>query len=510
MNVLYRMNWHEKFDFAEKKKEGKKKEMYSKKNTEWLRHLDFEIVDLLGLELIYYLVTIIYRALVQPEYEGPLYVHLFIFIAYLMILVFSQPYSHVIQRGYLKELKAVIFEVVLCYSILIIGYYFAHKVSEFSRICISCSVIFTILILWGMHSLIKHTVRVSLSSGKHKTEMVVVSDQSNLLETLEHIDCSYHSIYHAKAAILISTTDKSVERMLENTEFSDITIISGLENGYEYLRKEVVDEIYIDSVVENAERDHLVEDFLAMGLVAHVAFGTKDSMYLNASMNRIGSTYVVTSRINDAYEWQLGVKRLVDICGAIVGLIITGFAAIFIVPAIKIADPGPAIFAQDRVGKNGRVFRFYKFRSMYMDAEERKKDLMDKNEMSGLMFKMENDPRIIGSEKGPGKGIGNFIRKTSLDELPQFWNILRGDMSLIGTRPPTLGEYKLYEPRHKIRLCMKPGLTGMWQVSGRSNITDFEEVVKLDTEYIKNWSMGLDIKIFFKTIKVVLHREGTK
>lgn len=142
--------------------------------------------------------------------------------------------------------------------------------------------------------------------------------------------------------------------------------------------------------------------------------------------------------------------------------------------------------------------------------KKRKKDLMKKNEMQGLMFKMENDPRIIGSEKGPGKGIGNFIRETSIDELPQFWNILKGDMSLIGTRPPTVNEYEQYDLHHKIRLSMKPGLTGMWQVSGRSDITDFEEVVRLDTEYIENWSIGMDIRILFKTIQVVLGKKGSK
>ena len=138
------------------------------------------------------------------------------------------------------------------------------------------------------------------------------------------------------------------------------------------------------------------------------------------------------------------------------------------------------------------------------------KDLMDQNEMQGLMFKVENDPRIIGSEKGPGKGIGNFIRKTSLDEFPQFWNVLKGEMSLVGTRPPTVVEYEQYALHHKIRLSMKPGITGLWQISGRNQITDFEKVVQLDTEYIENWSLVLDIKILFSTIGVVLSRKGSK
>ena len=140
---------------------------------------------------------------------------------------------------------------------------------------------------------------------------------------------------------------------------------------------------------------------------------------------------------------------------------------------------------------------------MYLDAEERKKELMEQNKMSGLMFKMDDDPRII-------KGIGHFIRNTSIDELPQFWNILKGDMSLVGTRPPTKEEYAQYSQHHKIRLSFRPGLTGMWQVSGRSDITDFEEVVRLDEKYIEEWSIWLDVRILFKTVAVVLMRKGSE
>ena len=136
-----------------------------------------------------------------------------------------------------------------------------------------------------------------------------------------------------------------------------------------------------------------------------------------------------------------------------------------------------------------------------MDAEERKKELMEKNKIQGgLMFKIEDDPRII-------KGIGHFIRRTSLDEFPQFWNVLKGDMSMVGTRPPTIDEYRRYSPHHKKRLSMLPGITGLWQISGRSKITDFEEVVRLDAKYIENWSLELDIKILLKTFSKILNNK---
>lgn len=181
----------------------------------------------------------------------------------------------------------------------------------------------------------------------------------------------------------------------------------------------------------------------------------------------------------------------------------TGILTVFIAPIIKIKSPGPVFFSQIRVGKNGKKFKIYKFRSMYMDAEARKKELMEKNKIQdGLMFKMDNDPRII-------KGIGNFIRKTSLDEFPQFLNVLKGDMSLVGTRPPTVDEWEKYEVHHRKRLAIKPGITGMWQVSGRSGITDFEKVVELDTEYITNWNLGLDLKLLWRTVVVVFRGEGS-
>ena len=207
------------------------------------------------------------------------------------------------------------------------------------------------------------------------------------------------------------------------------------------------------------------------------------------------------------------IKRLMDIAGGLAGCLVTLIVLIIFGPVIYMNSPGSIFFAQERVGRNGRKFKMYKFRTMYPDAEERKKELMEQNRVKdGMMFKMDFDPRIIGNKILPDgtkkEGIGSFLRKTSLDELPQSINILRGDMSLVGTRPPTVDEWEKYEPHHRARMSFRPGLTGLWQVSGRSQITDFEEVVKLDTKYIDEWSLGEDLGILLKTVKVVLGDDG--
>ena len=230
-------------------------------------------------------------------------------------------------------------------------------------------------------------------------------------------------------------------------------------------------------------------------------------------MENLGRYTVLTTSIRTVSTWELFLKRLMDILGGIVGCILTAILFLILAPMIYHESPGPIFFGQTRIGKNGKKFTCYKFRSMYLDAEERKAALAAENRVSdGMMFKLDFDPRIIGSRRLPDgtikKGIGNKIRDWSIDEFPQFWNVLKGDMSLVGTRPPTEDEWVKYELHHRSRLAIKPGITGMWQVSGRGEITDFEQVVALDRSYIANWSLGLDVKILCKTVGVVLKHEG--
>lgn len=198
---------------------------------------------------------------------------------------------------------------------------------------------------------------------------------------------------------------------------------------------------------------------------------------------------------------RMVLKRCLDVAGAAVGLLATAVAFPFVATAIRIDSPGPVFFSQNRVGENGRIFRCRKFRSMYADAESRKPELLPQNEMNGAAFKMKDDPRITR--------VGRFLRRTSLDEFPQFWNVLRGEMSLVGTRPPTPDEVERYDLWHHKRICIRPGLTGLWQVSGRSRVTDFDEIARLDIQYIDTWSLWLDLKILFKTFQVILSGHGS-
>lgn len=262
-----------------------------------------------------------------------------------------------------------------------------------------------------------------------------------------------------------------------------------------------IDYVYImdQKSVEMYFKPH-IDICLDRGITVGLIFDFYYSVDAHSYVSSIGNYPVLTYHTVVLNSVSRAIKRVMDVVGSIVGIIV--FAPIMLATAIAIKAEdrkGPIIFKQIRVGQNGRQFHIFKFRSMYTDAEERKKELMKLNEMSNdFMFKMKDDPRITK--------VGKLIRRTSIDELPQFFNVLIGDMSLVGTRPPTLDEVNMYETKYWRRVSIKPGITGMWQVSGRSKITDFDEVVRLDTIYIDKWDILLDFKIIMKTVIKVLFK----
>lgn len=236
----------------------------------------------------------------------------------------------------------------------------------------------------------------------------------------------------------------------------DIPIVGTFTDMYEYARTNVVDEVLI--CMESDQVEEIANAFISMGITVHISIQNLVQIP-RATVNRVNGISVITASVNTVTSCQLMMKRMVDIFFGFCGTLVTILLTIFIAPAIWIADSGPVFFCQERVGKNGCIFKIWKFRTMYIDVEERKAELMEQNKISGLMFKMDDDPRII--EYGKKFSLGKFLRESSIDELPQSFNILAGSMSVVGTRPPTVKEYEQYELHHKGRLATKPGLTGM-------------------------------------------------
>jgi exopolysaccharide biosynthesis polyprenyl glycosylphosphotransferase len=269
----------------------------------------------------------------------------------------------------------------------------------------------------------------------------------------------------------------------------------------EILRKYEIDEVVF---ALSSDRAVHLSDYLSickqMGILVRILPSLWEPGKNTLSIERCQKVPFLTIKTNNINATGMLYKRVFDIFGGVIGSVITVILYPFVGLAIKLDSPGPIIFKQKRVSRNGRIFNLLKFRSMCQNAEELKKIISLQNEMKGAMFKVDNDPRITR--------VGKWLRKTSLDEFPQFFNVLRGEMSLVGTRPPTPEEVEIYLPQHLKRISIKPGITGLWQVSGRNLIKDFDKVVELDLKYLENWRFLDDIKIIFKTVFVVLKRKG--
>ena len=472
--------------------------MYKKENNSWLKHIDFVILDILCLQLAFILAYEIRVAKGIP-YLNPLYENMaFVLVIFqLLVSFFGESFSGVLRRGFLIEMKCMI-EHEICVMLLAVLYLFMSQQGVmYSRgaFTIMCTLYF--FIAYAARIGWKKVIRSRKFAEGEKRSILIITTDAKAANVVKALRGDSYGTYHLAGVALLdkNKTGSMIQR---------VPVVAGADDVTAYIHKNWVDEVFF-ALPEHVDiPKKIMKDCNRMGVVTHVQLAALNELGKNQVVEEIAGYMVLSSSINIVSSWQLLVKRLMDIAGGLVGCIFTGIIYIFIAPIMKVKSPGPVFFSQVRMGKNGKPFKIYKFRSMYMDAEERKKELMEKNNIKdGLMFKMDDDPRII-------KGIGHFIRKTSLDEFPQFWNILKGDMRLVGTRPPTMDEWDKYELHHRRRLAIKPGLSGMWQVSGRSEITDFEEVVELDTKYIEQWSIGLDIKILFKTVTVVFTGSGAK
>ncbi len=480
--------------------------MHTNRSDSALRHLDFAVLDVLVMQLSFILMYSItrHRGFIYSDEKYIVQASVFL-VVQITLGLFSNAYERIFTRSMYDELKSLLLNTILIELLSGAFILMTHTVVFNRDMAIVAGLYFDINFFVRQANKARH-----LRKGLPKRKVAVITSGDKVYSVLRRLrENNTSSDHELSCLILLDQTPP------ENYDDLDVPVFY----AYGEMILEKISRLWIDDAFVLLEENvpypkKLMESFLYMGITIHSSLSVLDDFSnTEVGVEELGSFKVLTNSVRFVSDSAMFAKRFVDILCGLVGTIGTGLLALVIGPLIYIKSPGPIFFTQKRIGLNGRVFNMYKFRSMYMDAEKRKAELMEKNKIQdGLMFKMDDDPRIIGSEKkgkdGKPKGIGNFIRNTSIDEFPQFFNVLRGDMSLVGTRPPTLDEWNRYDPRHRIRMSVKPGITGMWQVSGRSKITDFEQVVALDQKYINNWSVWLDIRILVKTVQVVLKHEG--
>ena len=398
------------------------------------------------------------------------------------------------QRGYFVEFIAVLKYNSVLILFLSLFLFIAKFAEDFSRLIFFYFFIYNTLSTYICHLLIKQYFTRIYRNSSSSNKLIVITTDTHAEKILGKLLSSREWSFEIAGIVILN-------KNLTGSSIQGIPVIASQENLYDTFTTAVVDEVFLhlpDYAKENLET--LIQQFESMGITVHVNIDYFENVAAHKT-TEIFAGFTVLSYEATSFDYRrLFIKRVLDIFGAVVGCILTLVLTPFIACAIKLDSPGPVFFSQIRIGKNGRSFKIYKFRSMYTDAEQRKKELLKENEMNGPLFKIEHDPRITRT--------GGFLRKTSLDELPQFFNILLGQMSLVGTRPPTADEFQQYELYFRRRLSIKPGLTGLWQVSGRNDITDFQEILKLDLEYIDHWSLTADIRTLLMTLWVVIMRKG--
>ena len=379
-----------------------------------------------------------------------------VLVIYMLILLFSDLEKNFIRRNLARDFWAALEASVIMIFVTALTIFLQHNNADASRGVYFCIAGMNLVLFFVAHAAIKYYLLHIYRNKRGTNQLFLVTTTDRVKDTLAEIENAKDWEHRLTGIAIID--DNQI-----GTWYEGIPVVATYDTMFQYAKEQIVDEVFLNVPYDTGESlAKVVEAFEDMGATVHITIELlKRFDDYHKNFNMMGNVPVVTFS-NQYYDWKmLFVKRLMDIAGAIVGLAITAVVTVFLAPPLLIESPGPLFFAQKRVGKNGRFTK-----------------------------------------------VGKFIRTTSIDELPQFYNVLKGDMSLVGTRPPTVDEFRQYESHQKRRLSAKPGITGLWQVSGRNEIKDFEDVVKLDVQYIDNWSIGLDIKIILKTIKVVFEKGG--
>ncbi len=473
--------------------------MHKRKSQGWLKHIDFILLD----ELCVFLVLAAAITIPSPAKEAYGEANYFGFLVRaleinLLLIIASDFLGTVVHNNDWTELKNTVRHgfYLLSFSIL------SMIIQDGEIICPTitlflCYIAYVFLsyvtrILWRRF-LFKHTRNQDTQKA-----LLVVAHEKDAPEILHGLKEYSFGNYAAKGLVLI-------DREAKGEAVEGVPVVANLSDAADYICKSWTDEVLFFRSSQDARAQQLIESCCEMALTLHFYAPVQGVGEKKQTIERIAGFYVLTANLNLMEPYDAFVKRIFDIVIGLLGSLAALIALAFVGPWIKKASPGPLLFRQERIGENGKKFRMYKIRSRYMDADQRKKELNELNSHEdGMLFKIDFDPRVIGNKVLPDgtkkTGIGHFIRRTNLDELPQFFNVLRGEMSVVGTRPPTVDEWEKYQYHHRARMSIRPGVTGLWQINRRKDKMPFEEVVKLDTDYIANWSLAGDLKIIGQTV----------
>jgi exopolysaccharide biosynthesis polyprenyl glycosylphosphotransferase len=494
--------------------------MYKRKLRGWSQHVDFMLLDNLCVFLS------LLAGFFIVEREGVFTSRFFWSIVLeallinLVVMIVLDTYHSVLHHSPWDEMIRLLSQTGHVILILLVF----RMLSQNSGTDLSKVALYAIPLYILSCYVVRQAYKSFLKKKHHilnRHSLLIALETSQIPTVIPRILRSNYGTYRF-SGIAIMGADPSIEAAQEELrkllelypEVGTIPVVTTGDELEHYLTNHWVDEVYLDVPPKANLPVDLINSLMGMGITIHTALSNLDDLESrHKNVEWICGHLTITTSLGYITGRDVLLKRLMDIAGGLVGSLITIILTIPVGLAIWISDPGPIFFSQTRIGENGKKFKMYKFRSMYMDAESRKKQIAESTgQEDQLMFKLEHDPRIIGQKQLSNgkwkKGVGGWIRDLSIDEFPQFFNVLKGDMSLVGTRPPTVDEWERYEPFHRSRMSTRPGITGLWQVSGRSKIRDFDTVVRLDREYIENWSLRQDVHILFKTVWVVLTRKG--
>jgi exopolysaccharide biosynthesis polyprenyl glycosylphosphotransferase len=387
---------------------------------------------------------------------------------------------------FVEYLTAVLVGIILILSTIVI-----LKLNEVSRLVIACFAALNFIVLYSFKYILSDLMKYFRRNGLNSRLILIIADE----ESDYFIDSLIETKDWGYRIWAIMTDDKYIKEKYNN-EFLILPYESDLTNTID--NKAIDEVIYCKSFFDQNEIQKFIYDCAEVGVVFRMQSQLLNCVKMQSTLSFLNQMPFLTFRNTPDNYLALKMKSFIDY-GLSLFVLIALTPILFIISILIIKDGGPILFKQKRMGLNGRKFYCYKFRTMVVDAEKIRETLLDQNEQDGPVFKIKNDPRVTP--------IGRFLRKTSLDELPQFLNVLKGEMSIVGPRPPIPSEVKQYKRWQTRRLSMKPGITCIWQVSGRNNIP-FEQWMKLDMQYIDNWSLKLDLTILLKTVRVVLSGNG--